>query len=205
MSQQLCERFREQAMRQGMQGAAAQLWRKHSKTCLACKSEIYILETLCRESQDSRQHISAAAYGNLLNTVNQLYGTRKQAAWTSRLWSFSRKALALAAMLIMMFKIAAPMHKMSSEEQSKAEQSRSPSAEEIFSDSFQTGADQGLVIAAQKNDEASAEIQCLPLKNVFEDISGNRLELELQKLRGSVSERINLYGELLDLELEGKL
>ena len=72
------------------------------------------------------------------------------------------------------------------------------------SDTFQAGTEQGLIIAAQSNDETSPKPEYLPLEEVFEDISGNSLEKGLQELRSSVSDKIHLYGDLLDLELGGE-
>ena len=190
-------------MRQGMLGPAAQLWRKHSKNCPACKSEIYILETLCRQAHDSRQHISASAYGNLLSTVNQLYGNQKRPGWLVRFRQFSCKALALAALLLLLFKLAAPLQKMAGAAKT-GDKLHSFSYNAGSSDTFQAGTEQGLIIAAQSNDETSPKPEYLPLEEVFEDISGNSLEKGLQELRSSVSDKIHLYGDLLDLELGGE-
>ncbi len=197
-----CDFYREQAQIDGMHSPAANRWRLHSKNCHACLSEIRMLETLCRDASEQRQHISHKDYAHLMNTVRQLYQPSKEPHWISAFWGFFWKTSSLAALLLLVLKIVAPFgtgprpHTYSNPKTSVRSQP--------FNDTFSAGTDQGQFLAAAAPTQ-SPSLSKAELGDLFNSLPGTNLEQELQKLRHSVAGQIDNISKLLDRELNGEL
>ena len=198
-----CDSYREQALADGMNSHAAAHWRLHSKNCNACRNEICVLDTLCREAGEQRQHISHKDYTRLMETVRQLYQPKKQTCWSKLAWSFSWKAASLAALLVFLFKIATPIDHHGGKN-SLLSTPAQMTKNEFFADTFTTGSDQGRLIAApvaMPNSTLNQE----ELADLFNSLSGTPLEQDLQRMRSSVGKQIDAFSILLDRELDGGL
>jgi len=198
-----CDSYREQAMISGMDSPAAALWRLHSKNCNACRSEIHVLETLCRQAGEKRQHISHKDYTRLVETVRQLYQPKQQPHWGMALWNFSWKTASIAALLVLVLKVAAPFGPVIKSRISRIPVPVQPSAQsQVFADMFTAEADQEPFIASP----APATVSTLSnsdLAELFNTLPGSEIEKNLQKLRSSVAGQIDVLSNLLDRELNG--
>lgn len=198
-----CDSYREQAMIDGMDSPAAARWRLHSKNCNACRSEIHVLETLCQQAGEKRQHISHKDYTRLVETVRQLYQPKQQPHWGMLCWNFTWKTASIAALLVLIFKVAAPFGP-----EIKSRISRMPKPvpdsiqSQVFADTFTAAADQGQFLASPT--------PVLPFSNsdladLFNTLPGSKVEKDLKKLRDSVAGQIDSLSNLLDRELNGEL
>ena len=198
-----CDYYREKALLDGMDSHAAAQWRLHSKNCNGCRSEIHMLETLCQHATEKRQHISQKDYSRLLETVRQLYQPNQQTQWGRFFWNFTWKTTALAALLVLVFKIAAPLSLGTKRQTVQLSDSPAKTAStEVFQKKFTITADQGKLITAPSAPVTTALGQA-ELAALFQSLSGNEIEQNLQKLRRSVGEQIDSFSALLDHELNG--
>lgn len=190
-------------MLDGMDSHAAAQWRLHSKNCNGCRSEIHMLEILCQHAAEKRQHISQKDYSRLLETVRQLYQPDKQTQWGQLFWNFTWKTASLAALLVLVFKIAAPLSLVTKRQIVQFSDSPTKTAStEVFQEKFTITADQGQFIAAPAAPVTTTLSQA-ELADLFQSLSGNEIEQNLQKLRRSVGEHIDSFSALLDHELNG--
>jgi hypothetical protein len=197
-----CDSYREQAMIDGMDSPAAARWRLHSKNCNACRNEIHLLGMLYRQANEKRQHISYKDYTRLVETVRQLHQPKAKPHWTMACWNFTWKTASIAALLVLIFKVAVPF------EPAVTPHSPAPVSASVqtpvFDDTFTAGADQGQFLAAP----APAPVSTLSnteLAELFSTLPGSTVDQELKKLRESVADQINALSKTLDRELNGEL
>ncbi len=199
-----CDSYREQAMIDGMESPAAARWRQHSKNCNACRSEIHVLETLCQQAGEQRQHISQKDYTRLVETVRELYQPKQSPHWTMLLWNFTWKTASLAAMLVLIVKVAAPFSQDLKARISGTRKMSPSTQNEVFAEKFTVGADQGQFLASPAAPPVSA-LSNTDLTELFNTLPGNAIDQNLQKLRSSVAGQIDALNNLLDRELNGEL
>ncbi|MDD3952555.1 MAG: hypothetical protein PHY82_01415 [Lentisphaeria bacterium] len=200
-----CDSYREQAMIDGMDSPAAAHWRLHSKNCNACRSEIHALESLCQQAGEKRQHISHKDYTRLVETVRQLYQPKTKPHWGMICWNFTWKTASIAAMLVLIFKVAAPFGPVVKSRISGMPAPLSASVQsQIFADTFTAGADQGHFLASPAPLPIST-LSNADLSELFNTLPGSEIEKDLQKLRSSVAGQIDALSNLLDRELNGEL
>jgi len=197
-----CDSYREQAMIDGMDSPAAVRWRLHSKNCNACRNEIHLLGMLYRQANEQRHHISYKDYTRLVETVRQLHQPKAKPHWILPCWNFTWKTASIAALLVLVFKLAAPFE--------PAGMPRNPASmpasvkSQVFENTFTAGADQGQFLASP----APAPVATLSnteLAELFNTLPGSSIEQELTKLRDSVADQINALSKTLDRELNGEL
>jgi len=186
-----CEKLREQALNEGLNGKAALAWRVHCRTCPDCRTELYVLETLQRQAVRERQdyHLSRREVAALLETAREYSRHRSPLAlaWT---WSL-RLACAVFAVLM-----AAQFF------------SGSPDAAAPHRSSFvvQAPAEATLAAptAATPRSPPVPAARAVPLSRILpwpEALPIGTVEWRLQTLRRQVSVRREALLELMDRDL----
>jgi hypothetical protein len=189
----------------GMGSPAATRWYLHSKNCNACRSEIHLLETLCQQAGEKRQHISHKDYTRLMETVRQLYQPKTKPHWTLLCWNFTWKIASVAALLVLIFKVAVPFGPAVKYHNRRPTAATASVQGQVFADTFTAGADQGQFLASPAPPQPVAVLSNADLAEVFNTLPGNTIEKDLQKLRESVAGQINTLSNILDRELNGEL
>ncbi|MFA6815271.1 MAG: hypothetical protein WCS73_03150 [Lentisphaeria bacterium] len=92
---QICKKYRDRALRDGLNSPAGEIWRKHSRHCPSCKTEIFIVQMLGEDAADGQQHISRKDYATLVEEVCENADSYKMTRKGYRLrclWNFSMAA-----------------------------------------------------------------------------------------------------------------
>lgn len=89
-----CRELRESALNKGLNSRESSIWRKHSRSCPDCRTELFMLETLDHEASTQRQHISRHEVDALFEEVRQRGEARSRRAAVLN-WSLSVLALAV--------------------------------------------------------------------------------------------------------------
>ena len=82
-----CDKLREQALTDGLNTKKGSVWRIHCRSCEDCRTELYILETLQRQTIRERTHLGRREVAVLLEQVRQHQAAEKRGplVWT---WAF---------------------------------------------------------------------------------------------------------------------
>ncbi len=64
-----CEQLRSKAIAAGLSSKDAMIWRVHCKSCENCRTELFILETLQRQSTEEHRHLPSGQVARLLREV----------------------------------------------------------------------------------------------------------------------------------------
>jgi len=73
-----CKVLRERALKAGIDSPEASMWRIHSRSCLDCQTEHFLLEALQRQAHSQRQHLGRAEVDELLEAARKHHGRRQQ-------------------------------------------------------------------------------------------------------------------------------
>lgn len=89
-----CRELRESALNKGLHSRESSVWRKHSRSCPDCRTELFMLDTLDHEASTQRQHIPRHEVDALFEAVRKRGEARSRRA-TLLNWSVSVLALAV--------------------------------------------------------------------------------------------------------------
>ncbi|MCK5804909.1 MAG: hypothetical protein KAI66_18880 [Lentisphaeria bacterium] len=98
--QSRCEQLRERTLRDGLDSTSAQVWRIHARSCEACRTELFIIESLKSQSLEDKQHIARTDYEVLLKVAEEhCAGRRKRSERANPLliWSLRVACVCLVA------------------------------------------------------------------------------------------------------------
>jgi len=98
--QSRCEQLRERTLRDGLDSMSAQVWRIHARSCEACRTELFVIESLKSQSLADKQHIARADYEVLLKVAEEhCAGRRKRSERANPLliWSLRVACVCLVA------------------------------------------------------------------------------------------------------------
>ncbi len=96
-----CEQLRNNALRDGLDSHAGLAWRVHCRSCQACRTELYILETLQRQARNERSHLGRDELDRLLHQVREVQATRRRGSRIKRV-TVQLAGLAVALLLLAM-------------------------------------------------------------------------------------------------------
>lgn len=102
-----CDVLREKAMREGEGSAAEAAWKRHSRECPDCETEIFVLETLKHQAENERMHLPRKDMAMLLGVVRQQYRQprEKRSGFFCTAWQLSWKAAAMALLVFSLLQI----------------------------------------------------------------------------------------------------
>jgi len=207
-----CDYYREKAIVDGMDSQAAREWRKHSRHCRACATEIHILESLCDQATDRRQHLPRQDFNVLVETVRQLYKPAPRRPWGKIFWGLSWKVAALFIFLAAGYRLLAPIQdtyrQLLSDNSSSVNSASQPADKpftEPFAKTFTVGADNGQYLASPTPAETTASTtEFADYDYLFAPPEHYELDDDLRALRQSVSGQIDSLEWLIDSELNGE-
>jgi|GEM_PF-1168633 len=87
-----CDTLREKALQAGMGTPQADAWREHCRSCPDCRTELFLLDALQRQSRSERQHLGKRELSELLEVARKSHERRRRVAplkaWLWRAASF---------------------------------------------------------------------------------------------------------------------
>lgn len=89
-----CKKLREKALRDGAESPAAAVWRIHSKSCLECQTEQFLLRALERQGDSQKQHLGREDVAQLLESAREQHRRRRRARPIKR-WACRAASVAL--------------------------------------------------------------------------------------------------------------
>ncbi len=207
---QNCDYYREKAIVDGMDSQAAREWRIHSRHCRACATELHILESLCEQATDRRQHLPRQDFNVLVATVRQLYRPAPPRHWGKVFWGLSWKVAALVIFLAAGYRLFDPIQ--ATYQQLTNDNSSNivslPAAEPVsepFAKTFTVGADNGQYLASPAPAEpANLTTEFEEYDYLFATPEHYELDDDLRTLRQSVSGQIDSLEWLIDSDLNGE-
>ena len=175
-----CKELRAEALNSGIDSAESLSWRIHSRSCLNCRTELYLLETLEQQTAGGRYHLDRNEVAELLQAVRNQHAPYAPfaAAWT---W-----ALRLACVCLF-FLVLAEFYRDDPEAAMDAEPTPLAPADN------QAGAAAGAPAAK----ETPTDILSWP-----GELPGNRLDQELHQLRRRIDSRRNGLLQLIEQDLD---
>ena len=202
----ICKKYRDRALRDGLDSPAGEIWRKHSRHCPSCKTELFIVQMLGEDAADGHQHISRKDYAMLVQSVCENANSYKKSGRgyrLRRLWNFS-----MAAAVLLLFGTCAVLLKQNLSRGNSADvfvadllsqksvvmavTDNSKRMDMFRDDSFSAGKTLGIFFMGQE-DAATTIVQ-----TPFWDSTS---ECKLLKLRDRVEQRRRDYTSMIDREL----
>ena len=207
-----CDYYRDRAIVDGMNSQAAREWRSHSRHCRTCAMEIHILDSLCEQAMDRRQHIPRRDFDALAETVRQLYQPAPVRSWSQSIWGLSWKVAVLFVFLAAGYYYHTPLQAtyrhltstMLQPEPAVLSPAEQPVAEP-FASTFSAGADEGRFIASPGPAEPNhAAPEFSEYDYLFATPNHCELDADLRTLRQSVSGQIDSLEWLIECDLNGE-
>jgi len=207
-----CDYYRDRAIVEGMDSLSAREWRSHSRHCRACAMEIHILDSLCEQAMDRRQHIPRRDFDTLAETVRQLYQPAPARSWSQGIWALSWKFAALFVFLAAGYYYHTPLQatyqhltRTVFQPEPAILSTAVPPPAEPFSSTFSAGADQGRFLASPGPAEPPPTApEFSEYDYLFAPPNHYELDADLRNLRESVSGQIDSLEGLIESDLNGE-